>query len=457
MSVSELRNPERPAPATLAEAPDYDDLAARFRPIFARIAEDAVAREIERWLAHEEVRWLLDAGFGALRIPIAEGGSGATLTQLFRLLVELGEADSNIVQIVRAHFAFVEIWLNDDKQPDLRKIWFDRIIGGALISAAMAERTSATETTLKLVREGDHYRLDGRKYYSTGTLYADWISAAASEGEARVSVLVPTDAEGVSRIDDWDGFGQRLTGSGTTLFENVRVEDVQILRRFNPIDIYGFSYLVAYYQQFHLAALTGIARAVKRDAIEFVRAKTRTFGILGHTDPRYDPLVQRIIGKIASHVFAAEAIVDRVSAALDAAHSSYLRGEFDEALYLEADLRAYEGQQILIHTVPEIAGLLFEVGGASATQESRRLDRHWRNARTLASHNPAILREKILGDHLLNGTDFRKEWAELWIVKPDTAASPSGTTDEADASPAQAAAAPAPAPAVPPAATAKEE
>jgi hypothetical protein len=36
---------------------------------------------------------------------------------------------------------------------------------------------------------------------------------------------------------------------------------------------------------------------------------------------------------------------------------------------------------------------------------------NWRNARTIASHNPAIFRQAAIGDYLLNGTepetDFR--------------------------------------------------
>lgn len=414
MSVIELRKPEAARP----DVPTYEELAARFRPIFARIAATAVERESERRLALEEIGWLREAGFGAIRIPQAEGGSGATIAQLFRLLIELGEADSNLVQALRAHFAFVELRLNHD---DLaaRDLWFRRITAGHLVGAAMAERTSATETTLELTREGDHYRLNGQKFYCTGTIYADWASAAAKHGEERVSVLVPTRTPGVVLVDDWDGFGQRLTGSGTTRFENVRVEEEQILRRYNPGEFRADGYITAFYQQFHLAALTGIARAVKRDAVAFVQAKTRTFGVPGHSEPRHDPLVQRVIGKIASHVFAAEAIVDSVSAALQAAHDSYLTSEADYELYLEADRRAYQGQQVLVHSVPEIATLLFEVGGSSATQESRRLDRHWRNARTLGSHNPAILRERVLGDHYLNGTDFRQEWADQWAAKTE--------------------------------------
>jgi Acyl-CoA dehydrogenase, C-terminal domain len=46
---------------------------------------------------------------------------------------------------------------------------------------------------------------------------------------------------------------------------------------------------------------------------------------------------------------------------------------------------------------------IFEVGGSSALDRKFYLDRHWRNARTLASHNPVIYRERQVGDYLLNG------------------------------------------------------
>ena len=46
---------------------------------------------------------------------------------------------------------------------------------------------------------------------------------------------------------------------------------------------------------------------------------------------------------------------------------------------------------------------LFDAGGASATSRERNLDRHWRNARTLASHNPAMYKARALGDLRING------------------------------------------------------
>ena len=71
----------------------YDDLAAPFRAIFRRIRELAVQRERDRALPFEQIRWLKEAGFGALRAPKDHGGGGATLPEVFALLAELAEAD----------------------------------------------------------------------------------------------------------------------------------------------------------------------------------------------------------------------------------------------------------------------------------------------------------------------------------------------------------------------------
>ncbi|MFP3441024.1 acyl-CoA dehydrogenase family protein, partial [Pantoea sp. SIMBA_133] len=112
--------------------------AARCRRICARSAECAADRERYRARLHEPVRWLKAAGFGTLRIPQANGGVGASLPQLFRLLTELAEADSNLPQALRAHMAFVEDRL---KQPDseARKRWFTRFIAGDIVGSGWSE------------------------------------------------------------------------------------------------------------------------------------------------------------------------------------------------------------------------------------------------------------------------------------------------------------------------------
>jgi alkylation response protein AidB-like acyl-CoA dehydrogenase len=388
---------------------DYEALAAVFRPHFNAIAEGVVERERQRQLPYAEVAALLKAGFGALRIPKRHGGSGASLSQLFQLLIELGEADSNIVQIFRAHFGFVEGLLHG-QEPALQATWFERIAGGAMIGAAMSEQVAVGNITMQLVRRDGDWILNGEKYYSTGTLYADWMHILVTQGDDFVLLALPVKTPGVTLVDDWDGFGQRMTGSGTTRFDNVVVTDDLILRRVTPEKfITDDTYILAFYQQMHLAALAGIGRAVLRDAVSYVRAKTRVFFVPGISKPQEDPLVQRVVGRLSSLSFTLDSIVESVSAKLDAAWQKRRLGDsgYDDPAYVAADLAVFHGQQIAIDLVHQAATQLFEVGGASALSEKRQLDRHWQNARTISSHNPAIMREQVLGNYRLNGVSPR--------------------------------------------------
>ncbi|MEG0859438.1 MAG: acyl-CoA dehydrogenase family protein [Pseudomonas sp.] len=431
MSAHDLKSPLAASSAGL----DYPLLQARFAPVFDRIAQTAVAREQQRELAHEPVTWLREAGFGALRVPQALEGAQVSLPVLFRLLIDLAEADSNLPQIFRAHFGFVEGRLSSGDAASQR-YWLAKVVEGQLWGAAMAERTDSTGNTVQLSAVDAQtpeagWLLQGEKYYCTGAIYADWVAAVAMEDKDFVSVVVSTTAPGVSLEDDWDGFGQRLSGSGTTRFNQVAVAPEQVLRRFKPGELRAESYLSAFYQLFHLATLAGIARAVQRDATEFVQGRTRAFGIPGQSSPKDDPLVQRVIGRLSSLAYAAQTLVLGVAEVLQQVHQAELDGTVTEADYVEADIRTYQAQQIVLEQVLEATTLLFEVGGASATSQARRLDRHWRNARTLASHNPAIFRERALGNYYLNGVSPGAAWRELHAQHANQ--DDAGARDEASA------------------------
>lgn len=404
-----------------------------FGPVIDDIATGAVGRERDRRLPVAEVAALRDAGLGALRVPTAFGGWGASLEQQFRLLVRLGEADSNLPQLLRGHVAFVETQ-RARPESDLRTEWLRRLgAGRTLVGNAQAERGDTTATSTRLDERDGRLLLNGRKFYSTGTIYADWIWVGARRGDEPVALAVPADAPGVTRVDDWGGFGQRLTGSGTTVFDDVEVDPRQVLPWSDNAESRPLSYTQGLYQLVLLSALSGIARAVVRDAVGFVRPRTRTFGVPGASSPRDDQLVQRVVGRLSSIASTVEAVTLSAVRGLDAADQAARRGSDGRRAdgrdsggrpadgrradgrdsgghddpYQEALVTVFEAQQTVVPLVLEAASSLFEVGGASAVDADRSLDRHWRNARTLSSHNPAILRERAIGDYRLNGTPLR--------------------------------------------------
>jgi alkylation response protein AidB-like acyl-CoA dehydrogenase len=410
-----IQDTPRPTRADAAPAaPSPQQLLERFRPIFHRIAEHAARRENARELAYEPVAWLNAARFGALRVPVEHGGLGASVEQLYDLLIELGEADSNLPQILRAHFGFIER-LFAEIDPALHGPWMRLAAEGVVFGNATTELGEGTLGALQttLSHDGTAWRLDGDKYYSTGTLYADWISVAAQRLNAdgssdRVIALVPAEAEGVERVDDWRGFGQRLSASGTTRFRHVRVkpENVLLYVRDQPTP------LTAHFQLTHLATLAGISRAIVRDAVAFVQPRKRVYSHGSGDTPREDPLVQQVIGQLASTAFIAASTVQAVARGLGEVDRFRQRGEaVPDSLLFEVELNTAKAQAGIVDAVLQAGTRLFDIGGASALQEDRRLDRHWRNARTLASHNPTIYKGRVVGDHLLNGARPTFYWA----------------------------------------------
>jgi alkylation response protein AidB-like acyl-CoA dehydrogenase len=392
----------------MSSTQQFDRVAAPLREEFARIAPGAVERERNRALPRAEVSALAAAGFGALRVPQSAGGAGLSLPQAATLWREAAAADSNITQIFRGQFAFVEDRLHTTDAS--RDGWFERFAAGQFVGNAWSETGSTTTAGVltTLTRTSAGLRLSGRKYYTTGSIYAQWTDATATaEDGSTVAVIVPTDAPGVTISDDWDGFGQRLTGTGTIVFDDVPVDPENVI-----VLTDRFSYQTALYQLVLLTVQAGIARRAAQDAAQAVRDRTRVYTHGLASLARHDGQVLAVIGQVESTAFAAEAIADRAAHALQAVSDvEHQRGsEAHAAALAEAELATARGQVVLTELVPQAVGTLFNALGASGTSQTQALDRHWRNARTVGSHNPVIYKQRIVGDHAVNGTDPIRLW-----------------------------------------------
>ena len=376
--------------------------------LFELIAADASRRDQERIHPYDVVDLLGRARFGAVRLPVEEGGGGGTLRDVIGLAVRLGEADTNVAHIYRNHFTFVERFLIGNTDGRSRR-WREAVLNGAVFGLASTELDrqqtgGASDFKTTLIEDGDGYRLDGTKYYSTGTLYADWLLVrATATGSRPVSIVIPTNREGIERLDDWDGIGQRVTGTGTTNFHNVRVEAAEVIfDRDNPSFLMPYTSTIA--QIFVTAVNAGIIRAVLRDAKALLKSRNRTFYFAAADKTVDDPLLLQTIGRIASDAFAAELVVLAAADALDKVAEARLGGRGLDDLAHDAAIASAKAKVIVDELALRSATALFDVGGASAATHRKNLDRHWRNARTLSSHNPASYKAQAIGGYEINGT-----------------------------------------------------
>lgn len=375
--------------------------------LFNHIAHGEAVRERDRVLPFEQIDLIKQSRLGALRIPAAQGGGGSSIRELFKITIRLAEADANVAHILRNHFSVVERLIRTPRDEQSRK-WQKDVVDGAIIGLATTELESSKVGDVipatVISPDGDGYQLNGTKYYSTGTLFADYVLVRIADTAGRLAAtIIPVKREGIELVDDWDGSGQRLTGSGTTNFRNVRVEKNEVV--FDAPDVgFGIAYQNTFAQLFLTAVNAGIIAATLRDAVTLVRRRARSFYYAPTERPADDPILQQTIGQISSNAFAAETIVLAAADALDVANDAWLNDPSNSGPALQAALVSAKAKIVVDELAIRSGSLLFDVGGASATKHADNLDRHWRNARTLASHNPDTYKARAIGDYDVNGT-----------------------------------------------------
>jgi SfnB family sulfur acquisition oxidoreductase len=390
------------APTSSAHAIASDDEAlAVARSQAAQIAPDASVRDRERRLPAPELAALKASGLLAITVPRTHGGADVTIPTLAEVFRILAAADPSIGQIPQNHFAAVEV-LRLDGDEGQRASFYERLLEGALFGNATSERGTRdifNDVRTRLTTRPDGtLRLDGRKYYSTGALFADWIPVfALDESDRLVAVFVERGAGGLEVRDDWSGMGQRVTASGTTILEDVTVAPehvVQHWRTYEAPQVFG-----AFNQIMHVAIDVGIAEATLADTLEYVRTRSRPWFEGGFERAVDDPHVIKRVGELVVSLRAAQALLARAAETLEQVRSEPVT----EASTAAAVLAVAEAKAAATSAALDIAQDLFALAGTSATDDEHNLHRHWRNARTHTLHDPVRWKYHNIGNHALSG------------------------------------------------------
>lgn len=368
------------------------------RELAREFAAGAVARDRDRRLPIAEIERFSQAGLWAITVPKEYGGAGVSAVTLAEVTAIISAADSSIGQIPQNHFYMVEA-LRLAGTEEQKRHYFARILDGDRLGNAFTEIGTNTPVDYKtsFAKRDGKLRLNGQKFYATGSLFAHIIVAVAKNDTGRVHIVfIDRATPGLDLVDDWSSFGQRSTGSGTVTFDDVEITPFQVVDHDvvfeKPTPMGPFAQII------HSAVQVGLARGALAEAVSYIRAYARPFFELSIEHGYEDPHSIHQIGDASIRVHAADALLARAGRLLDLATA-----EPNDKTVAEASIAVAEVKALGTEVAQLAATKLIELGGARSTLESYGLDRFWRNARTHSLHDPVRWKYHHIGNYYLNG------------------------------------------------------
>ena len=236
MSALPLRRPPGAPEHSSPTAPATVDAAVLAR-LTAQFAATAADHDSSGAFPRENFIALQAHGLIGLVAPAEHGGGGATLATARRVIsaVARGEPATALI-LTMTYLQHHALTRSDSRWPaHLReRVARDAAESGALINALRVEpalgspaRGGLPGTVARRDGEGDGWKIDGHKLYTTGIEGLSWLAvwARTDEAQPRTGVfLVPRNAPGVRVIASWDHLGLRASGSHEVVFENVAID-----------------------------------------------------------------------------------------------------------------------------------------------------------------------------------------------------------------------------------------
>ncbi|HXZ07792.1 MAG TPA: SfnB family sulfur acquisition oxidoreductase [Paraburkholderia sp.] len=375
-----------------------DDEALRTAQALAeRFAVHAARRDSERILPFEELDACSSAGLWAMTVPREYGGAQVSYATVARVFAILAAADPSIAQIQQNHNSAV-FWIWKTGNAQQRSFFLGEILRGARFGNANVDVGGRlpSGSAMTIAPERDGFRLSGTKLYSTGALFADYVSTIGQDDEGRRTVaVVPAGHPNMKIVDDWQSFGQKTTASGTVIFDDVWVPALNVL----PIHLsYAHWPQNAVTQISHVGIDAGIARAAIDATIAFIRERDAASASSAIPPIGADPYVIHQLGELTTRLHAAEAMMERAGRAVD--HAIADAGPDTIA---SASIAVAEAKALTTEIAIEASNKLFELAGTRSTHPSFNLDRHWRNARVHTVHDPVRWKYAAVGNFYLNG------------------------------------------------------
>ncbi|MBY5412405.1 monooxygenase [Rhizobium leguminosarum] len=386
ISSPELFEPDRANP--------YIAKATELRDIFAR---DAIERDQAGGRPEEQIRLLKESGLVNLLIPEEFGGIGERYSTAMRIVREFAKVDGSLGHLFGYHFSPLQNAINSGPDAHAR----DLLRRSAAGRWFWGNTSNSFSKSLFGRREQDGVVLNGFRPFASGSHVADYLLVAWEDEEtnARSIAYIPPTRAGVTIANDWDGIGQRQTGSGRVFYKDVKIHADEIVpeRQRDPIALLA----PLQQQSVLLNVFIGSAQGALIAARDYTVTKSRPWIFSGVERHQDDPWIKRQYGELWIKVQAATALADRALTAVDAVYEKgqdLTEADRGAAAIAVASANVLAGQVAL-----EVTSEIFEVMGARSAVRPYGLDRFWRNVRIHTLHNPGEYKTRNVGTWFLTG------------------------------------------------------
>ncbi len=202
------------------------------------VAPGAIDRDRSKAFPTEIFKQLSDMGMMGLPFDEKYGGSGADTTSFAIVTEELSRVCASTGITYSAHISLGGAPLNLFGTEEQKEKYLTPICTGESFGAfGLTEPNAGSDaggTETRAVEDGDDWVINGSKVYITNASYAKHLAITAitgmHDGKKEISaIIVPTDAEGFTVIDNYEKMGLHSSNTTELVLENVRVPKENLL------------------------------------------------------------------------------------------------------------------------------------------------------------------------------------------------------------------------------------
>jgi alkylation response protein AidB-like acyl-CoA dehydrogenase len=360
---------------------------AEFMALADRLAERCAARaaahDRDNTFPIDNFADLREAGYLALTVPEAYGGRGADPLEVALAQERLARGDGSTALAATMHLLLIgrlaeaQVW----PEATFARVCRAVVAEGALINSAASEPDLGSPSrgglpTTTAVRDGDGYRLNGRKNWTSLApvlRYFVVMAAVQDDGQPprRANFLIEAGTPGLRVDETWDNLGMRATASHDIVLEDVWAPAAARLPDDGTTaagDSRGWSLVTG-------AVYTGIAWAARDEAIRYARER-RPSGLSG-------PIAE--LQTIQHRVAEMELLLLQSRSVLYGTAEAWVeRPDCRDALAWHLAAAKY----LTTNNAIRVTDLALRVVGAAGLSRTGPLERYFRDVRAGLGHPP---------------------------------------------------------------------